>query len=87
MARPLRLEFAGTLYHITSRGDGREDIFLSDDDRLIWLETLAQVCQRFNWVCLAYRRRECALGDKVEYRQARMQCRVIARETRRSAKL
>ncbi len=54
MARPLRLEFAGALYHITSRGDGREDIFLSDDDRLAWLDTLAQVCKRFNWVCHAY---------------------------------
>ena len=54
MARPLRLELAGALYHVTSRGDGREDIFLSDDDRLTWLETLAQVCKRFNWVCHAY---------------------------------
>ena len=35
MARPLRLEFVGALYHITSRGDGREDIFLSDHDRLV----------------------------------------------------
>ena len=50
MARPLRLELAGALYHVTSRGDGREDIYLSDDDRQAWLETLAQVCERFNWV-------------------------------------
>ena len=54
MARPLRLELAGALYHVTSRGDGREDIYLSDDDRQAWLETLAQVCERFNWVCHAY---------------------------------
>ena len=54
MARPLRLELAGALYHITSRGDGREDIFLSDDDRLAWLDTLAQICKRFNWICHAY---------------------------------
>ena len=54
MARPLRLELAGALYHVSSRGDGREDIFLSDQDRLAWLETLAQVCERFNWVCHAY---------------------------------
>ena len=53
MARRLRLELAGALYHITSRGDGREDIFLSDDDRVAWLETLAQDCKRFNWVCHA----------------------------------
>lgn len=54
MARPLRLELAGGLYHVTSRGDGREDIYLSDDDRLAWLEALGQVCRRFNWVCHAW---------------------------------
>ena len=47
MARPLRLELAGALYHVTSRGDGREDIYQSDEDRLAWLDTLAQVCERF----------------------------------------
>ena len=54
MARPVRLELAGALYHVTSRGDGREDIFLSNEDRVAWLETLAEVCKRFNWVCHAY---------------------------------
>lgn len=54
MARPLRLELAGALYHVTSRGDGRDDIYLSDVDRTAWLETLAEVCKRFNWVCHAY---------------------------------
>lgn len=54
MARPLRLELRGALYHVTSRGDGREDIFLADEDRVRWLETLAEVCKRFNWVCHAY---------------------------------
>ena len=54
MARPLRLELAGALYHVTSRGDGREDIYRSDDDRRAWLETLGQVCERFNWVCHAW---------------------------------
>lgn len=33
MARPLRLQLAGALYHVTSRGDGQEDIYLSDTDR------------------------------------------------------
>jgi len=33
MARPLRLEFAGALYHVTSRGNRQESIYLSDDDR------------------------------------------------------
>lgn len=54
MARPLRLELAGGLYHVTSRGDGREDIYLSDQDRQVWLEILGQVCRRFNWVCHAW---------------------------------
>jgi putative transposase len=59
MARPLRPEFAGALYHVTSRGNGQEDVYLSDDDRLVWLETLARVCERFNWICHAY----CQMGD------------------------
>lgn len=54
MARPLRLELAGGLYHITSRGDGREDIYLSDADREAWLLVLGEVCKRFNWVCHAW---------------------------------
>lgn len=54
MSRPLRLELAGGLYHVTSRGDGREDIYLSDADRLAWLEVFTQVCERFNWVCHAW---------------------------------
>ena len=33
MARPLRIEFAGALYHITSRGDRREAIYEDDEDR------------------------------------------------------
>jgi putative transposase len=51
MARPLRIELSGGLYHVTSRGDRREAIFFGDEDRLAWLELLGQVCKRFNWVC------------------------------------
>jgi REP element-mobilizing transposase RayT len=54
MARPLRIEFAGALYHVTSRGDGQEDIYLDDTDREIYLEVLAQVQHRFNWAIHAY---------------------------------
>ncbi len=38
MARPLRLEFSGAVYHVTSRGDRREEIFLNDADRIDWLQ-------------------------------------------------
>jgi putative transposase len=54
MARPLRVELSGGIYHVTSRGDGREDIFLTDADRMAWLEVFGQVCERFNWVCHAW---------------------------------
>jgi len=54
MARPLRIELSGGVYHVTSRGDRREDIYLSDEDRETWLEVLGQVCERFNWVCHAW---------------------------------
>jgi len=56
MARPLRLEFAGALYHVTARGNERRAIFLGDQDtdRATLLDTLAQTAERFNWVCHAY---------------------------------
>ncbi|MDJ0806573.1 MAG: transposase [Gammaproteobacteria bacterium] len=54
MTRPLRIEYAGALYHVTSRGDRREDIYRDDEDREIWLEVFAQTCTRFNWRCHAW---------------------------------
>ena len=54
MARPLRIEFAGALYHVTSRGDGQEDIYLDDSDREVYLDVLADVKKRFNWTIHAY---------------------------------
>jgi REP element-mobilizing transposase RayT len=54
MARPLRIELAGGIYHITSRGDRREDIYDSDEDRENWLKIFGDVCERFNWRCHAY---------------------------------
>lgn len=54
MARPLRLELAGGLYHVTARGDRREDIYLDDGDRFAWLALLGDVCGRFNWRCHAF---------------------------------
>jgi REP element-mobilizing transposase RayT len=59
MARPLRIEFAGALYHVTSRGDGQDKIFLGDKDRDLWLNILGHICERFNWVVHAY----CQMGN------------------------
>jgi putative transposase len=54
MARPLRIEYDGALYHVTSRGNERKAIFRDDDDRLIFLDALQKVNERFNWKCHAY---------------------------------
>ena len=54
MIRPLRIEYPGAIYHITSRGNARERIFLEDADRLIFLEILGSVVKKYNWLCHAY---------------------------------
>jgi putative transposase len=54
MARPLRIEYDGALYHVTSRGNERKAIFKNDSDRTLFLDTLAQVSKRFHWICHAY---------------------------------
>lgn len=54
MARPLRIEFPGALYHITSRGNARQRVFRDDEDREAYLSTLAWVVERFGWRCHAY---------------------------------
>ena len=54
MARPLRIQFEGAVYHVTSRGNAGSSIFLSDDDRLLFLRTLGEAVERFGWICHAY---------------------------------
>ncbi|MDP2242368.1 MAG: transposase [Burkholderiales bacterium] len=54
MTRPLRIEFPGAIYHVTSRGNARAAIFGGDEDRELFLETLTQVVERFNWLCHSY---------------------------------
>jgi putative transposase len=53
MARPLRIERAGGLYHVTSRGDRRETVYRDEQDRADWLGVLGGICKRFNWRCHA----------------------------------
>ena len=54
MSRPLRIQFPGALYHLTSRGNRQEDIYLGNFDRERFLVVLAEVCNRFNWGCHSY---------------------------------
>jgi len=59
MARPLRLQMAGALYHVTARGNRREAIYRDDVDRAAFQCVLAQVCERFNWRAYAW----CQMGN------------------------
>ena len=59
MARPLRLEYPGALYHVTARGNAREAIFADDQDRKIFLAILGKVVERHHWLCHAY----CLMGN------------------------
>jgi putative transposase len=54
MARPLRIEYPGALYHVTSRGNAGQKIFWTDKDRRYFIELLAYIIERFRWVCYAY---------------------------------
>ena len=54
MARPFRIEFEGAVYHITSRGNAGEEIFLDDEDRSGFLATLGETVNRHGWVCHGY---------------------------------
>ena len=54
MSRPLRISDPGALYHITSRGDGRENIYLIEEDREVFLSIMGEVYNKFNWQFHAY---------------------------------
>ena len=59
MARPLRIEYPGALYHVTARGNARQDIFQDDDDRAAFLGIMCKATKRFNWLVHAY----CLMGN------------------------
>jgi putative transposase len=63
MSRPLRIEFPGAVYHLTSRGDRREPIFVDDDDRHALLTIVAHALDRFDAVVLAY----CLMGNHYHF--------------------
>jgi len=54
MARPLRIEFPGAIYHVTSRGNAKQAIFIDDEDRGRFFDALSIVLDRFQWLCHAY---------------------------------
>ena len=54
MARSARVQFPGALYHISARGNHQENIYFSDQDRLLFIRLLALTAKRMNWICHAY---------------------------------
>ena len=54
MARQLRIQYEGAIYHLMSRGDRREEIFRDDLDRKDFLRTVGAACQKTGWQVHAY---------------------------------
>lgn len=54
MARPLRIEFEGATYHVTTRGNRRDVIVRDDHDRRRWVDGLQRVVGRYQWGLLAF---------------------------------
>ncbi|MBI5374640.1 MAG: transposase [Candidatus Schekmanbacteria bacterium] len=54
MARPLRIQYSGALYHVTTRGNDKNHIFIDEVDRQIFFSALSVAVKRYNWICHAY---------------------------------
>ena len=59
MARKVRVEYEGALYHLMNRGDRREAIFVDDQDRQLFLKTLGEACAKTSWQVHAW----CLMGN------------------------
>ncbi len=54
MARPLRLQFPGATYHVFSRGNNRGQVYLTDRDRIKFIELLGRLNEKFAVRIFAY---------------------------------
>ncbi len=54
MSKAWRIEFDGAIYHVLSRGNEQRDIFTDDEDRLLFLELMGEMADRFNLEIYAY---------------------------------
>jgi hypothetical protein len=50
MARKIRIQYAGALYHVMARGNQGRGIYSGDRDRQLWLKTLAEGCEQTGWL-------------------------------------
>lgn len=54
MARPIRIEYSGAVYHVTVRGNARQRIFNDQRDRELFLTVISSIVKRYNWLCHTY---------------------------------
>ncbi len=54
MARKLRIQYSGAMYHVMNRGDRREAIFDDDQARHRFLSTLGETCAKTDWRVQAF---------------------------------
>ncbi len=54
MARPLRIQYSGAVYHVVARGNHGQQIFQDDRDGQCFLETLGKACEKTGWKIHAY---------------------------------
>ena len=54
MARAWRIEYEGAFYHLLSRGNEGGDIFIDDNDRHLFLDTVGEMSERFVIDIFAY---------------------------------
>ena len=59
MPRKLRIQYPGAMYHVMNRGDRREAIFSGGNDRLLFLDTLGEACEKTVWQIHAW----CLMGN------------------------
>lgn len=59
MTRPLRIQYPGAVYHVTSRGNRRGAIFNDEDDRKVFFAVLCETLERFHVLCHGY----CLMGN------------------------
>jgi putative transposase len=54
MARKVRIEYAGAVYHVMARGNRGQEIFVDEADRRMWRMTLGEACEKAGWRIHAY---------------------------------
>ena len=54
MSRPVRIEFPGAHYHVTSKGTNEQAVYLDEEDKAVFLNVLSGVVTRFGWRLHSY---------------------------------